>query len=106
MLYVVREAAPTVFPFVHSAYSSPSLLHYDSNTIPSAEGVQQGDPLSPLLFWLTILPLIQALKSEYKVFYLVDGTLGSRVNSVLEDLQLVECLAPELGVQLNHKKLK
>ena len=38
------------------------------------------------------------------MFYLNDGTLGGRVNSVLEDLQLVECLAPELGLQLNHKK--
>ena len=38
------------------------------------------------------------------MFHLDDGTLGGRVNSVLEDLQLVECLALELGLQLNRKK--
>ena len=104
MLYAIKEAAPIVFAFVHSAYSSPSSLHYGSTTIPSAEGVQQGDPPGPLLFCLTIHPLIQALKLEYKMFYLDDGTLGGRVNSVLEDLQLVGCLASELGLQLNRKK--
>ena len=63
------------------------------------------DMFNGMTCWLNSVPCCQqALKSEYKVFYLDDGTLGGRVNSVLEDLQLVECLAPELGLQLNHKK--
>ena len=48
MLYAIKEAAPTVFAFVHSTYSSPSLLHYGSTTIPSVEVVQQGDPVGLL----------------------------------------------------------
>ena len=41
-------SAPSLFPLVHSAYSSPSTLFWGDKTIQSAEGVQQGDPLGPL----------------------------------------------------------
>ena len=48
MLRAVQEWAPSIFRFVHSAYSSPSTLFWADKTILSAEGVQQGDPLGPL----------------------------------------------------------
>ena len=76
MMMLLLEKAPTIFPFVHSSYSKPSFLFFGSSTIPSVEGVQQGDPLSPLPFCLSIHNLISNLKFEFKVFYLDDGTLG------------------------------
>ena len=48
--------------------------------IESAEGVQQGDPLGPLLFCLTIHQLCSRMKSELS---LDDGTLGGKVEDVL-----------------------
>ena len=39
--------------------------------------VQQGDSLGPLLFSLTIHPMLKTLKSEFKTFYLDDGTIGA-----------------------------
>ena len=72
----------------------------------SAEGVQQGDPLGPLLFCLTIQPLIQDLQSEFKVFYLDDGTIGGSLEDVHHDLLLVEEKAALLGLQLNRAKSK
>ena len=56
------------------------------------------------LFCLTIHPLVSQLRSEFKVFYLDDGTLGGSVESVLRDLQQLEIVAAELGLQLNHQK--
>ena len=45
--------------FVHSAYStSSSLWGGGGETIQSKEGVQQGDPLGPLLFCLTVHKLV------------------------------------------------
>ena len=76
MLQTVKSFAPNLLPLVHSAYSSPLLLFWDDKSIQSAEGVQQGDPLGPLLFCLTIHPLISKLKSEFCVWYLDDGTVG------------------------------
>ena len=54
MLMAVHEIAPQLFPLVHSAYSVPSSLFAQDKTIQSAEGVQQGDPLGPLLFSLAM----------------------------------------------------
>ena len=54
------------------------------------EGVEQGDLLGPLLFCLTTQPLVLKLKSEFKVFYLDEGTLGGPVQDVLYDFRLVE----------------
>ena len=54
MLEAVQKFIPELASFVHSAYSSPSSLFWEDKIIQSAEGVQQGDPLGPLLFFLTI----------------------------------------------------
>ena len=46
------------------------LLFCGDHTIASEEGVQQGDPLGPLLFCLTIQPFITKLRSDFCIFYL------------------------------------
>lgn len=48
-------------------YKNTSLLFYGEEIISSEIGAQQGDPL---LFALTIHPIIKKLKSELKVWYL------------------------------------
>ena len=72
--------------FWHLAQSGLCVDH----TLLSAEGVQQGDPLGPLLFCITIQPLIQKLRSDFSVFYLDDGTIGGSRDDVQADLQLME----------------
>ena len=104
MLEAVREAVPELYPFVHSAYEKPSSLFYGDLSLHSAEGIQQGDPLGPLLFCLTIHPICLRLRSEFKVFYLDDGTLGGTTSEVLADFHLVEALGASVGLQLNHTK--
>ena len=104
MLMAVRENAPQLFPLVHSAYSAPSSLFAQDATIQSAEGVQQGDLLGPLLFSLATMGLMKPLRSELVIFYLDDGTLGGGVEDVLHDLQTVAEEAARLGLQLNHSK--
>ena len=91
MLEAVKETIPELYAFVFSCYSSPSTLLFHKTTLQSAEGVQQGDPLGPLLFCLTINPLIANLKSEFRVFYLDDGTVGGAEGEALQDLQYIEC---------------
>ena len=77
----VREKVPGLFPLIHSVYSSPSCLFFGESILQSAEGVQQGDPLGPLLFCLTIHDMLQQVNCEFGVFYLDDGTLGVRRKS-------------------------
>ena len=87
-----------------AAYQLPSFLFFGNHIIHSAEGVQQGDPLGPLLFSLTIHDLIGELKSEFKVFYLDDGTLGDTLDDVQSDLLHLERVASEFNLFLNHSK--
>ena len=54
----------------------------------SEEGPQQGDPLGPLLSSLTIHPLLMSLKSELRIGFLDDVTLGGPEDVVSEDLTL------------------
>ena len=104
MLEAVCEFAPELFPFVYSTHEKYSSLFCGDTVLLSQEGVQQGDPLGPLLFCLTIHPMVLQLKSEFKVIYLDDGTLGGSLPEVLEDLRMVKSFALELGLQLNRNK--
>ena len=104
MLAAVSEKAPELFPFIHSAYGTPSSLFIGDTIIQSAEGIQQGDPLGPLLFCLTTMEIMEQLRSELIIFYLDDGTLGGSVEDITQDLQIVEREAGKLGLQLNHAK--
>ena len=104
MLEAVQELAPGMLQFVHSSYSSPSVLFWADRTLQSAEVVQQGDPLGPLLFCLTIHELISQLQSELCLFYLDDGTLGGSVEDLQHDLEVVERLGAGIGLQLNRRK--
>ena len=104
LLAAVQDLAPDLFPFVHSSYSSPSSLFWGDKTLQSQDGIQQGDPLSPFLFCLSLFPLHSLLKSEFHVFYLDDISLGGNVTDVLHDLAVIEREAAELGLLLNHRK--
>ena len=76
ILLAVEELIPELHPFVHSSYCQSSSLMWENDVVLSSEGVQQGDPLGPLLFCLSIHKMCVKLKSELAVFYLDDGTLG------------------------------
>ena len=104
MLTAVSVLAPDLLPFVHSTYSSPSSLFWGDKILQSSEGVQQGDPLGPLLFCLSLYQLHSQVKSEFCVFYLDDVTLGGDLEDVLHDLEVVKQEAAELGLHLNQRK--
>ena len=104
MLTAVRDFIPELLPYVHSAYSSPSILLWDDVEVNSSEGVQQGDPIGPLLFCLTIHKLISNLKAEFNVFYLDDGTIGGKLDDIFDDLKSIEEKGKEHGLHLNVEK--
>ena len=93
-----------LFPFVYFAYCSTSLLFRGDKTLESAEGVQQGDPLGPLLFCLSVHHLIEQLTSDSKLFYLDDGSSGDSCEDVLRDFKNADKTAGDFGLQLNRSK--
>ena len=103
MLKAVEILAPTIYPFVHSVYSSPSSLVWGDKTISSSEGVQQGDPLGPLLFCLSIHHHCTFLSAEFCVMNLDDITLRGSMAEIGHDLEVIESL-PEVELCLNTQK--
>uniref|UniRef100_A0A1X7UJY5 Reverse transcriptase domain-containing protein n=1 Tax=Amphimedon queenslandica TaxID=400682 RepID=A0A1X7UJY5_AMPQE len=64
MLDAVSDLCPSLYPLVFSAYSSSSSLFWEEDIIHS-QGVQQGDPLGPPLFSLTLHQfLVDSLRSD------------------------------------------
>ena len=104
MLKAVEDLAPELLRFVHSIYSASSTLFWEDECLLSCEGVQQGDPLGPLLFCLTLHQLSLQLRSELCLFYLDNGTLGGSEDDILHDLEVINNAADELGLMLNMQK--
>ena len=77
MLAAVSKKGPELFPLIHSAYGTPSSLFIGDTIIQSDEGIQQGDPLGPLLLSHYYGDMEQ-LRSDLNIFYLGDGTLGGQ----------------------------
>ena len=98
IVMAMEELVLELLPLVLSACGSPSSLFFGKVVIQSSEGVQQGDPLGPLLFCLTTHNMVQQLRSELNLFYLDDGTLGGSLDEVLVDFQKVEQSAGKLGL--------
>ena len=104
MLSAVFHEVPLIYNFCKLAYAGDSNLLFADKLITSEVGAQQGDPLGPLLFSLTIHPIIQALDSEMVLGYLDDLTLGGDLVVLQRDVALVEEKAAEIGLHLNASK--
>ena len=93
----------SLFPFLYQCYSNPSHLFFNDSSLLSA-GVQQGDPLGPLCFSLTIHGMISKLSSELNVWYLEDGTLAGKPEDVCTDFEAILAAQDLLGLKVNMNK--
>jgi hypothetical protein len=104
MLEEVAAHLPHYFHFISASYSTPSHLFFQDRLILSQRGVQQGDPLGPALFALTIHPLVSSVTSEFNVWYLDDGTVADEPDRVVQSLNLIRDRGREIGLHLNEDK--
>ena len=103
-LLAVEEFIAELFPFSHYIYCCDSFLLWCDEVVLSLEDVQQGDPLGPPLFCLTIHKLSNKLCSEYVTFYLHSDKVGGSCEDVVKDLLMIEEEAGYLGLKLNQNK--
>ena len=72
--------------------------------IASSTGVQQGDPLGPLLFSAAVHHIASSMVSPLNIWYLDDCTLGGDLKNVLKDFRTIIACAREVGLTVNVKK--
>ena len=93
------------------SYGSPPLLWHPLGCVSSQTGVQQGDPLGPMLFALVLHKLVSSIDADdgclnliLQTWYLDDGVLANNHTAVLHALQIIEEMGPDLGLSINRAK--
>ena len=111
MLKIVMEDFPEIAKWVFWCYGGKEGTHlwFDKWVLNSLEGVQQGDPLGPLLFSLVIQRIVVQIANECPAlhlhkWYLDDGIMGGKLSDVAKALAIISSKGPDLGLFLNLRK--
>ncbi len=104
-----RNHVLSLSPWIEACYSNQPNLLLGSHSLLSCSGVQQGDPLGPLGFALTLQPIIDRIQLEVpglalNAWYLKDSTLVGTPKDLLSALTIIEQEGPGIGLVLNKPK--
>ena len=104
----VQQVCPSILPWVVYTLSCRSHLYFGSFLLSSSSGVQQGDPLGPMLFALAIHPVVRQLSLvpgvDVSAWYLDDGTIAGTQQGVCSALHAITSLGPPRGLTMNTCK--
>ncbi|XP_029657117.1 uncharacterized protein LOC115231182 [Octopus sinensis] len=106
LLECCRELVPFAYPLVHLSYACSSILMFNDIPIYSATGVQQGDPLGPVLFALGVNSIAHFVRSPVNIWYLDDATISGPPDAVFDDLRVILPSLSDIGLSINADKSK
>jgi len=107
ILQEVQNICPLLSPWVEYCYSCSPLLFVENVTILSRAGVQQADPLGPLLFALSLCNLCFTIP-----FRICSSMLGTLMMEFLSGpmrlvnlaLEIISSVGPTYGANINLPK--
>ena len=95
---------PELYRFTHASLACSPKLIYNTYTIESAEGSQQGDPLSGLEFCEAVHPTLSEGSARTKLGYVNDFNLKGKISKVAQDVQRIVDTQAKTGLVLNLHK--
>ena len=102
---------PELLPWVSWCYGQHPILWHTIGTISSEAGVQQGDPLGPLIFCLVLQKVVSAIAADsvcsellFHAWYLDDSVVAGPRLAVENALSIIQELGPPLGLFVNPTK--
>lgn len=114
ILEAVRAFSPTLVPWADFTYGGDSSLLLGEHKVASKRGVQQGDPLGPLLFSLALQRAIEEAKRraasevdgsiDFQVFYLDDGFIAGTAPAVSGYADILCQELARIGLTVNAGK--
>lgn len=101
-----QAAVALVSDLQQSAYSALSFYILWGSCATLCKEIQQGDPLGPMLFCLTIQQMYTELRScrTFIDRFWWHHTQGNDLAIIIHDLQTVERLCEEISLQVKHSK--
>lgn len=104
----INRDFPEILGWVQFCYGTQAELRFGNGRILSSSGVQQGDPLGPLLFSLVLAEMLDSLNTpldlDLQIWYLDDGTIIGPRSSVARLFNEISDRGPDFGLFLNRRK--
>ena len=102
---------PQLLQWSSWCYGQHPTLWHPFGTISSEIGVQQGDPLGPLLFCLVLQQVVSAIMENadcasllFHKWYINDGVVAGLTAAIDCVLAIIQDLGPPLGLYINTAK--
>lgn len=100
----IHSNYPDIFNYVSASYEHPSTLLLNDSIVWSKTGVQQGDPLGPALFALSLQNITKDLDANLNVWYLDDGSIGGECQQIVSTLKHFLPKCNDIGLSININK--
>ena len=99
---------PRAYNWSKWLYEEHTPLLFSKYIFWSETGVQQGDPLGPLLFCAAIHPILEKINKECNLdinaWYLDDGNLLGDPEKLFQAWEILSTELPKIGLNLKHSK--
>ena len=103
----VEKFCPDLLRWAKWCLNGSSHVYFGSHTIPCTTGVQQGDPLAPLLFAVglhAIIERLQTLPGIKQMWFLDDGIIKGKGDAVLKAFTTIQSELAKIGLKVNLRK--